>query len=225
MEIRNAGENAVIIYFGTVPGPETLAQVRRAVALLEHHEAIPILDLIPSYASLVVVYRPEQIARSTLRKAIKETLQSADLKMDNTGNLIVLPAYYAAESGADLKTVAATAQLSVDDVIQLHSEREYLVYTVGFAPGFAYLGDVDPRLSLPRRSTPRLSVPQGAIAIALTQTAVYPRTSPGGWHLIGRCPLLLFDPHRNPPMPIAVGDTVKFRPVSKKEFLRLGGTL
>ncbi|MFA5631765.1 MAG: 5-oxoprolinase subunit PxpB [Porticoccaceae bacterium] len=225
MEIRNAGENAIILYFGAVPGPETLAQVRRAVALLEREDALPLLDLIPSYASLVVVYRPELIARSKLRKIIKDILESTDIKIDNSGNLISLPAYYATESGADLEAVAVAAQLSVDDVIQLHSEREYLVYTVGFAPGFAYLGDVDPRLSLPRRATPRLSVPQGSIAIALTQTAVYPRTSPGGWHLIGRCPLPLFDPHRKPPMPIAVGDTVKFRPVSKREFVRLGGTL
>jgi KipI family sensor histidine kinase inhibitor len=113
--------------------------------------------------------------------------------------------------------------LSIEQAIDLHCGGEYRVYAIGFAPGFAYLGQVDKRLATPRRATPRARVPRGSVAIADRQTAVYPAQSPGGWNLIARCPVHMFDPQARPPMPVAVGDTVRFEPVSRERFIALGG--
>jgi KipI family sensor histidine kinase inhibitor len=137
----------------------------------------------------------------------------------------VLPVYYAGEVGEDLESLAQHAGLSTAEVIDLHSSTEYRVYAIGFAPGFAYLGQVDERIAAPRLTTPRLKVPRGAVAIADRQTAVYPAVSPGGWNLIGRCPVRMFDPDAEPTMPVTVGDRVRFEPVSRERFLALGGEL
>ncbi|HDY82106.1 MAG TPA: carboxyltransferase domain-containing protein, partial [Halieaceae bacterium] len=133
--------------------------------------------------------------------------------------------YYAAEVGEDLESLAQHAGLSTAEVIDLHSSTEYRVYAIGFAPGFAYLGQVDERIAAPRLTTPRLKVPRGAVAIADRQTAVYPAVSPGGWNLIGRCPVRMFDPDAEPTMPVTVGDRVRFEPVSRERFVALGGDL
>jgi KipI family sensor histidine kinase inhibitor len=137
----------------------------------------------------------------------------------------VLPVYYDVEAGADLSDLAEASGLSVDQVIEIHSSTPYRVYAIGFAPGFAYLGQVDERIARPRLATPRLRVPKGSVAIADRQTAVYPDTSPGGWNLIGRCPVEMFNPASDPIMPVSVGDRVTFEPVDRARFLALGGDL
>jgi KipI family sensor histidine kinase inhibitor len=151
----------------------------------------------------------------------------ADLKTAEAAasNTVVLPVYYHPEVGEDLESTAARAGVSVDEVIALHSGREYRVYAIGFAPGFAYLGQVDERIAAPRLATPRQRVPRGAVAIADRQTAVYPAVSPGGWNLIGRCPVRMFDPDASPTMPVRVGDRVRFEPIDRQRFLDLGGEL
>jgi KipI family sensor histidine kinase inhibitor len=133
--------------------------------------------------------------------------------------------YYHPESGADLEQLGAERGLSWQEVVDIHCGREYRVYAIGFAPGFAYLGDVDERIAAPRLSTPRQKVPRGAVAIADRQTAIYPAESPGGWNLIGRSPLRMFDPLTAPPMPVAVGDRVRFSPIDRAAFLAAGGQL
>jgi KipI family sensor histidine kinase inhibitor len=138
---------------------------------------------------------------------------------------VTLPVYYGLESGPDLERLATTAALSVEQFVDLHQQREYRVYAIGFAPGFAYLGEVDQRIAAPRLSTPRQRVPRGAVGIADQQTAVYPAQSPGGWNLIGLCPLSMFNPKAKPTMPVAVGDRVQFEAVSRDQFLALGGEL
>ena len=119
----------------------------------------------------------------------------------------------------------APTSLIPADVINIHTATEYRVYAIGFAPGFAYLGQVDERIAAPRLATPRLKVPRGAVAIADQQTAVYPAESPGGWNLIGMCPTPMFDPLRDPPMPVAVGGRVRFEAVDRATYLELGGEL
>jgi KipI family sensor histidine kinase inhibitor len=123
---------------------------------------------------------------------------------------LVIPVVY---DGADLAYVSQQTGLSRESVTRMHAEREYLVYMLGFVPGFAYLGDLHPALVIPRRASPRTRVPAGSVAIAGAQTAVYPLTTPGGWHLIGSTPLGLFDPERNPPALLAPGARVRFEPV------------
>jgi len=115
--------------------------------------------------------------------------------------------------------------MSVEQVISLHQAQEYRVYAIGFSPGFAYLGEVDERIAMPRLATPRLKVPKGAIAIADRQTAIYPAQSPGGWNIIGSCPVDMFNPNKKPIMPVSVGDRVKFYAIDKQQYLALGGSL
>jgi len=141
------------------------------------------------------------------------------------GELITLPVYYSRESGPDLELIAERGQLSVEDVIEIHQQQEYRVYAIGFAPGFAYLGEVDERIAAPRLATPRQKVPRGAVAIADRQTAVYPAPSPGGWNLIGLCPTRMFDPAKTPSMPVKVGDRIRFSAISRDVFIARGGEL
>ncbi len=225
MRIEIAGENALILYFGEETDPRVSAQVQRAVAETEARLGSAIIDLVPSYASLLVIYDPLQIDHLQVKRLL------SDLGSDNAdeeiseGSLIKLPVWYSSESGPDLDALAERASMSVSDVIELHASTEYRVYAIGFAPGFAYLGQVDERIAAPRLSTPRQVVPRGSVAIADRQTAIYPAASPGGWNLIGRCPTRMFNPEADPCMPVQVGDRVSFDPITKERYLELGGEL
>ncbi len=226
MKVEIAGENALIIYFGEAADPLVSAQVQLAAARLEAVMADTLIDMVPSYASLMVIYDQYKTDHFAVRRHIRETLhQLGDDATQQEGSVITLPVYYSIESGPDLEDLAQRAQLSVAEVIKIHSEMEYRVYAIGFAPGFAFLGEVDPRIAAPRLSTPRLKVPRGAVAIADRQTAVYPSVSPGGWNLIGLCPTRMFNPNANPSMPVKVGDSVRFSAIERSEFLALGGEL
>lgn len=225
MKVEIAGENALIIYFGETADPLVSAQVQQAANRLETVMADTLIDMVPSYASLLVIYDQYKTDHFAVRRHIRETLEQLVDATQQEGQIITLPVYYSSESGPDLEDLAQRAQLSVAEVIKIHSEMEYRVYAIGFAPGFAYLGEVDPRIAAPRLSTPRLKVPRGAVAIADRQTAVYPAVSPGGWNLIGLCPTRMFNPKAEPSMPVQVGDRVRFSPVDRREFLALGGEL
>ncbi len=225
IQVHIAGENALMVYFGDETSPRISTQVQQVAQSLPELMGDHLIDLVPSYASLLVLFNPlltDQIAvRSQIDKAISQLIEGDA----SEGRLVELPVYYAEESGPDLAALADRAQLSIEDVIDLHSREEYRVYAIGFAPGFAYLGQVDERIAAPRLSTPRQKVPKGAVAIADRQTAVYPAVSPGGWNLIGLCPTPMFDPKADPTMPVAVGDRVRFKSIGRDEFLALGGEL
>jgi KipI family sensor histidine kinase inhibitor len=156
---------------------------------------------------------------------LHKALASVDAADLGAGELVTLPVYYGLESGPELELIAERGGISVDDVIAIHQQQEYRVYAIGFAPGFAYLGEVDERIAAPRLATPRQKVPRGAVAIADRQTAVYPAVSPGGWNLIGLCPTRMFDPLSNPSMPVKVGDRIRFSAIDRDEFLAQGGEL
>lgn len=225
MRVEIAGENALILYFGEKTDPAVSGQVQQAVDILENSLSDLLIDMVPSYASLLVIYDLMKGDHFEVRRRIRESLGDLGSASQGEGRVVTLPAYYGTESGPDLENLANNAGLSVDDVIELHSSMEYRVYAIGFAPGFAYLGEVDERIAAARLSTPRQKVPRGAVAIADRQTAVYPAVSPGGWNLIGLCPTRMFDPNAKPTMPVAVGDRIKFDPISRDEFLKLGGEL
>lgn len=226
MRVEIAGENALILYFGDgTTSPATSAQVQQATTLLESALAGKLVDMVPSYASLLVIYDLSTTDHFEVRRIIRESLGDLGGAAAAEGRVVELPAYYSTESGPDLEDLAKRADLAVEEVIDIHASMEYRVYAIGFAPGFAYLGEVDPRIAAPRLSTPRQKVPRGAVAIADRQTAVYPAVSPGGWNLIGLCPTRMFNPDARPTMPVEVGDRVKFKPISREEFLELGGEL
>ena len=224
--ISIAGENSLILYFGDRPSDAIASQVAQVVDQLRLSIGDVLIDLVPSYASLLVIYNPLQSDHHRVRAAMRSALDGLTVSnAQQQGSLVILPVYYSAESGPDLQGLADGAGLSVDEVIAIHQQAEYRVYAIGFAPGFAYLGEVDERIAAPRLATPRQKVPRGSVAIADRQTAVYPAQSPGGWNLIGVCPQRMFDPNLIPSMPVQVGDRIRFDAIDKQTFLALGGEL
>lgn len=181
-------------------------------------------DCVLGYRTLTLFFNPAELSRETLLAAIGD-LDNIVGSQQCQGRSVELPVWYAEESGQDLAVVAEHSGLSVEAVIELHSSSQYTAFATGFCPGFCYLGNTSERLEMPRLQTPRRAVPAGSVAIADRQTAVYPTVSPGGWHLLGRCPVPLFDLNKSPPGLIAVGDQVSFKPITREEFLSLGGTL
>ena len=222
--LKLVSENAIMLYLGDRVDPLVAALVQAAVALIEDALGDELIDLVPSYASVMIIYDATSCSHREVCHRVKTALAELPQAQEETGKLVTLPVYYSVETGPDLEALAQRANLDIEGVIDLHSAAEYRVYAIGFAPGFAYLGTVDARIAAPRLATPRSAVPQGSVALADRQSAVYPNASPGGWNLLGRCPLTLFDPITAPHMPFAVGDRVQFEPVSRKQFLALGGT-
>ena len=222
--ISIAGENSLIVYFGDQPSAAISAEITAIASDLKATLGELLIDTVPSYASLLLIYDGLHTDHFAIRRAVRISLERWAHKMpESPSQLLKLPVYYSAESGPDLEALAAHAKLPPRQVIALHQQTEYRVYAIGFAPGFAYLGEVDERIAAPRKATPRLRVPAGAVAIANRQTAVYPSTSPGGWNLIGRCPIPMFDPLATPCMPIQVGDRVRFTAIDRDRYLALGG--
>lgn len=194
MKIEIAGENALILYFGTATDPAISAQVQRACSETERLLGDALIDLVPSYASLLVIYDPYRIDHLEVRRRLQSLSTDSATQAAAEGTLIKLPVWYSTESGPDLEALAERAGMSLDEVIELHASTEYRVYAIGFAPGFAYLGQVDERIAAPRLATPRQRVPRGSVAIADRQTAIYPAASPGGWNPDRTLP----DPHVRP---------------------------
>jgi len=225
LKIEIAGENSLIIYFAEQVNTEVAAKIHQAQLLIRQKMSKDIIDLIPSYASMLVVFNLVEIDHQQLTNKLQMLLTNLQIDNDSQGALIELPVYYASESGPDLPLIAKHINLPIEQIIAIHQQQEYRVYAIGFAPGFAYLGEVDNRIAMPRLSTPRMKVPKGAVAIADRQTAVYPNNSPGGWNIIGLCPVEMFNANKTPTMPVQVGDRVKFKAISKDEFFALGGVL
>ena len=222
-KITVAGENSVIVYFSERPCTRTSSLIASTAEQLNIALGSKIIDLVPSYTSLLVVYDVLQVDYLTIEKAIYAVVSTSSDKPLTIGKSIELPVYYSLETGPDLQRLADHAKLSIDDVISIHQQTEYTVYAMGFAPGFAYLGETDEKIAMPRLATPRAEVSKGAVGIADRQTAVYPAESPGGWNLIGQCPTAMFNPNQKPSTLVEVGDKVRFKAISRDEFIQLGG--
>lgn len=222
-KITVAGENSVIVYFSERPCTRTSSLIASTAEQLNIALGSKIIDLVPSYTSLLVVYDVLQVDYLTIEKAIYAVVSTSSDKPLTIGKSIELPVYYSLETGPDLQRLADHAKLSIDDVISIHQQTEYKVYAMGFAPGFAYLGETDEKIAMPRLATPRAEVSKGAVGIADRQTAVYPAESPGGWNLIGQCPTAMFNPNQKPSTFVEVGDKVRFKAISRDEFIQLGG--
>lgn len=225
MELHNAGENALVLYLGEETSPAVSARVQAATEAVEEVLGDDLIDLVPSYASLLIVYNAMLTDHLSVAHRVRECVAELGTGVEQEGRTVVLPVYYSPESGEDLEAVAERAGLTTEEVVAIHTGTEYRVYAIGFAPGFAYLGQVDERIAAPRLATPRQKVPRGAVAIADRQTAVYPAVSPGGWNLIGRCPVRMFNPDATPTMPVSVGDRIRFEAVSREHFIEFGGEL
>lgn len=207
------GDGAILVTLGDVVERELNRRVHACANAIRSAGLVGVMDVVPAYASLAVHYDASAVSANEMTSRLREIVRAPlpDEPEHAAGALVAIPVRY---DGPDLAAVAETTGLTPAEVIARHSAVEYYVYMMGFAPGFAYLGDLDPALRLPRREVPRARVPPGSVAIAGSQTAVYPHETPGGWHLIGTTDLLMFDPRRDPPALLRAGDRVRFEPVA-----------
>lgn len=221
MQVRISGDRMLIFVFGDGVDPAVNERVRRMAALVAALQHPAIEAVVPAYCTLGLHYDPDMITWA----ALLDLLQGCEQRLAEAevpeARVVEIPVCYGDAFGPDLETVAAHAGLGPEEVIRLHSGADYRIYAIGFAPGFCYLGGLDHRIHAPRLTTPRLQVPAGSVGIAGGQTGVYPSASPGGWQLIGRTPLRLFDPDRQPPIPYQPGDIIRFRPIAAEQFVQL----
>lgn len=219
--ILDLGDRALTVEFGDAIDPALLAQV----AALDHAcagAALPgVVETVPSFRSLTIIFDPLVTSRAKLLPALEVLLGADAAGSAAPARRWRLPACYEGDFAPDLADVAQRCSLSADGVVELHSGTEYVVYMLGFLPGFPFMGDVAEPLRLPRRAEPRVAVPAGSVAIANGLTAIYPWQSPGGWHLLGNCPLPLFDAARASPALLAAGDRVYFEAVDAREHKRI----
>ena len=219
--ILDAGDAALTIEFGSIIDPALLAEVNALdAAVLRRKQAgkLPgVIETMPTFRSLTVFFDPLVTDRDAVPAALQPLIAAAEHGSTTDGRHWRLPVCYEGEAAPDLAEVAGAIGIGEDEVVALHSGAEYLVYMIGFLPGFPFMGDLPAPLRLPRRAQPRVRVPAGSVAIATGLTAIYPWESPGGWHLLGRCPVPLFDAGRTSPSLLAAGDRVRFVPVSAEE--------
>jgi len=213
----DGGESCLVAELSDAIDLSVNRRVRALDAALEQARVNGVLEAVPTYRSLAVYYDPLTIGRDALLQQISLLYRSLGTQAEPQSKIVEIPTVYGGECGPDLEFVARHNGLSPEAVIRLHSQPLYQVYMLGFTPGFPYLGDLPERLSVPRLSTPRLRVPAGSVGIGGRQTGIYPIESPGGWRIIGRTSVCLFDPSYDPPTPILPGDTVRFVPSASQE--------
>ena len=213
-----AGDAAVAVEFGNEVSPAINAQVRAFhIALAE--SGIPgLVETVPTYRSLMVHYDPGVIRYEALVNELRGLLGKLSSIPIPPSGVLEIPVLYGGEAGPDLDFVAEYAHKTPEEVIRIHTSTEYLIYMLGFTPGFAYLGGMSGEIAAPRLKQPRVKIPAGSVGIAGSQTGVYPIDSPGGWQLIGKTPVRMYDPGRAEPILPKAGEYIKFYPITQQEF-------
>ena len=219
LSIQPASENALIIYFADKISPALPAKIKQTCDLIEQTMPELLIDFVPAYTSLLVVYNVALINYAQCKNKIEQALAMIETSKGLAETSVLkIPVCYDETFGFDLADLAKTRGLSIAEVIALHSQREYLIYAVGFAPAFAYLGEVDERIAMPRLARPRINIPAGSVGIADNQTAVYPVTTAAGWRIIGRSPLDLSLANKDNLKRFAIGNKIKFYPVNRADY-------
>jgi KipI family sensor histidine kinase inhibitor len=216
MTLKALGDSAWLVEFPGKPGPEGLAKVAGLMLELEHERPPGVLDVVPSFASVAVHFASEDGLE--IGEWIQAAMLAAAPASERAGRFLEIPVAYGGENGPDLAEVARQVGLSAEEVVGLHAGADYTVAALGFSPGFPYLTGLPERLRVPRRDTPRLAVPAGSVAIAGGQAGIYPFATPGGWHVLGRSAVKLFDPREAEPALLRTGDRVRFVPVEHVEM-------
>ena len=217
------GEAGLVVELADKIDPE----INSLVHALSHRIEVELADsvdaVVPTYRSLLVLFDPLQLPRQQLIDKIESLFQAitSETCVEQTGRIIVIPVLYGGETGPDLEFVAKHNNLSVEEVISIHTSVSYRIYMMGFTPGFPYLGGMSKRIAAPRLATPRKEIPAGSVGIAGVQTGLYPQVSPGGWQLIGRTPLKVFNPQDTEPFLYKAGDFLRFETVSATDFARI----
>jgi inhibitor of KinA len=212
--ILPAGDSAWLIELPDRLDPDVNARAVDIAARIQARRLPAISDVVVGYRTVMVYVRPLVESDAPVVPMLEHILtERRETRASTVGTVVAIPVCYGGVLGPDLSDVAAFARIAADDVVRRHCAREYRVYMVGFVPGFAYMAEVDPAIAAPRRGTPRLRVPRGSVAIASQQTGIYPDETPGGWNIIGRCPLRPYDPSRTEPFLLRAGDRVRFDPI------------
>ena len=218
MRILTVGDCAVSVEFGQEISLEINHKVMALKMVLERETIRGIVELIPTYCSLLIQYDPMDLRYGQLRDRLEALVTQLDEVEMPPKQVVEIPVAYGGEYGPDLGEVARAHNISEEDVIKLHSEPEYPIYMLGFVAGFPYLGGMNKAIATPRKKSPRLKIEAGSVGIAGEQTGIYSVESPGGWQIIGRTPLKLYDVNRNEPVLLKAGQYIKFKPITKEEF-------
>lgn len=226
-------ENTLLVSFAKEANNQLPFIIANASHYIQHQHPQHIIDLVPAYTNLLLYIDHQRTSVLEMHTLLQTTLMQWHNNFSNSTALkaqvrkVEVPVFYDSEVGPDLQRIAENTELSIDEIIQLHQQTLYTIYTIGFAPGFAYMGNVDVRIAEPRLPTPRQKVAAGSVGIAGKQTGIYPLESPGGWNIIGRTPLKIIgvDADGNLLCPFNTGDCVQFVSINKQEFLAQGGVL
>ena len=224
-------DDAVVMQFGADIHLSTHQKIQNVATYLQKHPFTGMREYVPAYTTLTIYYNPVIVYRSLFefdkKKAspyqlvtdwLTEMMENISESEGSKPRTIHIPVCYSEAYGPDLQTVAAHNELSTEEVVQLHTANEYLVYMMGFAPGFPYIGGMNESIATPRKESPRLQIPAGSVGIAGSQTGMYPIETPGGWQLIGQTPLQLFRPDKEPPALLQPGDRIRFYAISSTDF-------
>ncbi|QFT91095.1 Kinase A inhibitor [Bacillus sp. THAF10] len=213
------GDTGIQLSFGDEIKKETNTQIRRFAEYLRKHPIKGVMEWVPAYTTLTIFYQPDAILYQQLHERlleVKENIQ--DEPETHAAKVYEIPTLYGGEEGSDLGEVARYHGLTEEEVISIHSEKEYYIYMMGFVPGFPYLGGMDKQLATPRRENPRPNIPAGSVGIAGEQTGVYSLETPGGWQIIGQTPIKLYDPTEEEPILLKAGHYLQFVSIDKEEF-------
>ncbi len=232
VKILPLGESAIQIEFGKGIDPKIHGKVKMFTDNLDVSPLPGMIEYVSAFSSVTIFYDPVKVREmyqespegkllltfEFLAVMVREKLGKLEYDADYIPRIVEIPVCYGEEFGPDLQYVAEYNNLTTDEVIAIHSNGEYLVYMIGFAPGFPYLGGMSESIATPRRKSPRMSIPAGSVGIAGMQTGVYPIATPGGWQLIGNTPVELFRPLDNPPTLLQSGDRIRFYPITRREY-------
>lgn len=219
------GDHAVIIKVKDEISEEVHNQVRTLSHCIENGDFAEVTEIIPSYGSLLVIYNPLQTSYSELLSRFKNELEVLSNTRLQPAKVLHIPVCYGGDFGPDLTFVAQQNNLEPSQVVEIHSSKPYLIYMIGFLPGFPYLGGMSERIAAPRLESPRLKIPAGSVGIAGKQTGIYPSESPGGWRIIGKTPVKLFDAAKESPVLLKASQYIKFYPVTKDEYEEIEGEI
>jgi len=223
------GDHAITIIFGDTIDEDINQQALLFFNCLQQREITGVKDIIPAYTSVTVVYDIMMIQKQDntvsafefMRHEIEKALQNVEQNKTEMEKIVRIPVCYDVSLGIDLKEMAEQKNLSIEEIIQLHSSATYRVYMIGFMPGFPYMGKVNAKIATPRKNSPRKNVAAGSVGIADFQTGIYPFNSPGGWNIVGQTPMMMFNTHYIEPCLLKPGDKVNFVPISLQEFYQL----
>lgn len=221
IKLLTAGDSSILLQFGNTIDPAINQKIAATVQLMREQHINGVTDVIPAFCSLLINYDPRVISYEQIKRRMEALVKIDVTAGDTRKRVFEIPVCYGGEYGPDIQNIADHAGLSVEEVIQIHTSRDYLIYMLGFLPGFTYLGGLDERIHTPRLANPRIRIPAGSVGIGGSQTGIYPMDSPGGWQLMGMTPVKTYDPDREVPILVEAGDYIRFVAIDEDEFHRI----